>query len=143
MKIQIINGPNLNLLGKREVDIYGYQNFKDYYEKLLDEYQEINLHFFQSNIEGEIVDKIHETGFTFQGIIINPAAYSHTSVAIADAIASVEVRVIEVHISNIFSRETYRKKTLTAEKCTGFIAGFGLESYRMALEYLIRVEPGI
>lgn len=136
MKIQIINGPNLNLLGKREKEIYGDVTFEKYFKLLKDHFQDYTIEYFQSNIEGEIIDKIHETGFSFDGIILNAGGYTHTSVAIADAIASVNTPVIEVHISNIFAREEYRKNTLLASKCMGTISGFGLDSYRLAIESL-------
>lgn len=136
MKIQIINGPNLNLLGKREKEIYGDVTFEKYFKLLKDHFQDYTIEYFQSNIEGEIIEKIHETGFSFDGIILNAGGYTHTSVAIADAIASVNTPVIEVHISNIFAREEYRKNTLLASKCMGTISGFGLDSYRLAIESL-------
>ncbi|MFO7844339.1 MAG: type II 3-dehydroquinate dehydratase [Bacteroidales bacterium] len=136
MKIQIINGPNLNLLGKREKEIYGDVTFEKYFKLLKDHFQDYTIEYFQSNIEGEIIEKIHETGFSFDGIILNAGGYTHTSVAIADAIASVNTPVIEVHISNIFAREEYRKNTLLASKSMGTISGFGLDSYRLAIESL-------
>ncbi|HSH50988.1 MAG TPA: type II 3-dehydroquinate dehydratase [Bacteroidales bacterium] len=136
MKIQIINGPNLNLLGKREKEIYGEVSFEKYLKLLKEHFKDFTIEYFQSNIEGEIIDKIHETGFSFDGIILNAGGYTHTSVAIADAIAAVKTTVIEVHITNIFAREEYRKNTLIAEKCTGTISGFGLDSYRLAIESL-------
>lgn len=136
MKIQIINGPNLNLLGKREKEIYGEVSFEKYLKLLQDHFKDITIEYFQSNIEGEIIDKIHETGFNFDGIILNAGGYTHTSVSIADAIAAVDVPVIEVHISNIFAREEYRKNSFIAEKCIGSISGFGLDSYRLAIESL-------
>ncbi|HKL08349.1 MAG TPA: type II 3-dehydroquinate dehydratase [Bacteroidales bacterium] len=136
MKIQIINGPNLNLLGKREKEVYGDVTFEKYLKLLNDHFQDYTIEYFQSNIEGEIIDKIHETGFSFDGIILNAGGYTHTSIAIADAIASVNTPVIEVHISNIFAREEFRKSTLLASKCMGTISGFGLDSYRLAIESL-------
>jgi len=133
MRIIIINGPNLNLLGIREPEIYGKESFESYFEKLKAEFSAVVLEFYQSNVEGEIVNKIQETGFTYDGIIINAASYSHTSVAIADAIAAVNTPVIEVHISNVFSREKFRHNLITAASVKGIIAGFGLESYRLAV----------
>jgi len=136
MKIQIVNGPNLNLLGQREKEIYGDVTFEKYLKLLKEHFQDYTIEYFQSNIEGEIIDKIHETGFSFDGIILNAGGYTDTSIAIADAVASVNTPVIEVHISNIFAREEYRQKTLIASKCMGTISGFGLDSYRLAIESL-------
>ena len=134
MKFQIINGPNLNLLGVREKHIYGETGFVEYLDFLKTLFHEDEISFFQSNIEGEIINKIQDTGFSYDGIILNAGGYSHTSVAIADAIAGVDVPVIEVHISNIFAREEYRHHSLIASKCKGLISGFGLNSYRLAIE---------
>ncbi len=136
MKIQIINGPNLNLIGKREQDIYGNISFESYLGLLKDLFKGIKIEYYQSNIEGEIISKIHETGFDFDGIVINAGGYTHTSVAIADAIAAVKAPVVEVHISNVFAREDFRKNSLIASKCKGSISGFGLDSYRLAIESL-------
>ena len=136
MKIIIINGPNLNLLGKREPEIYGTESFESYMEKLRTAFPEVVLEYYQSNVEGEIVNKIQEKGFSYDGIIINAASYSHTSVAIADAIAAVKTPVIEVHISNVFARESFRHNLITATSVKGIIAGFGLESYRLAIIHL-------
>ena len=133
MKIIIINGPNLNLLGKREPGIYGTESFESFFEKLKAEFPDVTLEYYQSNVEGEIVNMIQEKGFSYDGIIINAASYSHTSVAIADAIAAVKTPVIEVHISNVFGREAFRHNLVTATSVKGIIAGFGLESYRLAL----------
>jgi 3-dehydroquinate dehydratase-2 len=133
MKIIIINGPNLNLLGKREPEIYGTESFESYFEKLKSGFSDVTLEYYQSNVEGEIVNKIQEKGFSYDGIIINAASYSHTSVAIADAIAAVKAPVIEVHISNVFAREKFRHNLITATSVKGVIAGFGLDSYRLAL----------
>lgn len=134
----IINGPNLNLLGKRERDIYGSESFENFYKKLKSEFSGIELIFFQSNIEGEIIDKIHEYGFTADGIIINAGAYTHTSIAIRDAIAAVPAKVTEVHISNTLSREDFRHKSVIGPVCRGCIMGFGLDSYKLAIQsYLI------
>ncbi len=132
----IINGPNLNLLGQREVDIYGNISFDDYFIKLKELFPNYELHYFQSNVEGELINKLHDIGFDFDLIIINAGGYSHTSVAISDAIASIKTRVVEVHISNIYSREEYRTKSLLSKNCSGVICGFGLDSYKLALESL-------
>ena len=136
MRIQIINGPNLNLLGIREPDIYGQGSFEDYLAKLKKRYPSVTFSFFQSNIEGEIIDKIHESGFSSGGIILNAGAYTHTSIAIHDAIKSVTTPVIEVHISNVYSREEFRQISLIAKACKGVISGFGMDSYRLAVEAL-------
>ena len=136
MKIQIINGPNLNLTGKREKKIYGENSFEEYFVILKDLFVDFQIEYFQSNIEGEIINKIHETGFTYNGIILNAGGYTHTSVAISDAVAAVTTPVIEVHISNIFAREEFRHKSLIAPNCIGSIIGFGLDSYRLAIESL-------
>jgi len=133
MKIIIINGPNLNLLGKRETEIYGDISFEDYFSELRSDFPEFKIDYFQSNIEGEIIDKIQETGFDYDGIILNAGGYTHTSVAIADAVKSIDTPVIEVHISNIVSRETFRHKSLIGPFVKGSIMGFGLKSYRLAL----------
>lgn len=137
MKIEIINGPNLNLLGKREPEKYGKRSFEDYLVSLRSDYPEIELEYFQSNVEGEIINEIHRVGFSFDGIILNAGGYTHTSVAIADAISSVRTTVIEVHLTNIQAREEFRHKSLIASSCAGSIAGFGLDSYRLAVEALI------
>jgi len=136
MKIQIINGPNLNLLGKREKEIYGDIPFEKYLELLKDVFKDIEIEYYQSNIEGEIINKIQETGYLFNGIVLNAGGYTHTSVAIADAIAAVKTPVVEVHISNIFAREEFRHISLIAPNCMGSISGFGLDSYRLAIESL-------
>jgi 3-dehydroquinate dehydratase II len=141
MKIAIINGPNLNLLGIREKAVYGHRSFEDYYEELKTGFPELELQYFQSNNEGELIDKLHETGFNCQGVVLNAGGYSHTSVALADAVAAVEAPVVEVHISNIFARESFRHKSLLSARCKGTITGFGLESYRLALQYFIRMRP--
>ncbi|HBS87932.1 MAG TPA: type II 3-dehydroquinate dehydratase [Bacteroidales bacterium] len=137
MYIQIINGPNLNLVGVREKNIYGNKNFDEYLKTLNEHYDNVNLKYFQSNIEGEIINKIHEVGFTFDGIILNAGGYTHTSVAIADAVKAVNCPVIEVHISNILSREDFRHKSLIGPYCKGSVMGFGLDSYRLALESFV------
>jgi len=134
MKIIIINGPNLNLLGKREPETYGNISFDAYFEELKSNFQNIDLHFFQSNIEGELINKIQEVGFEYDGIIINAGAYTHTSIAIADAISSISTPVIEVHISNTFARESFRHKSFLSKVCKGVIIGFGLDSYKLAIQ---------
>ncbi|RZJ73416.1 MAG: type II 3-dehydroquinate dehydratase [Flavobacterium sp.] len=134
MKIQIINGPNLNLLGLREPTIYGSEGFDNYIEKLREQYSIIEIDYFQSNVEGELINKLHEVGFTYDGIIINAGGYTHTSVALADAIAAINTPVIEVHVSNIYAREEYRHVSLTGKNCKGVLTGFGLNGYRLALE---------
>ncbi len=133
MKLQIINGPNLNLLGAREKNIYGDQNFIDYFKKLQSNFKNIELHYFQSNIEGELINKIHEVGFDYYGIIINAAAYTHTSVGIGDAIRSITSPVVEVHISNTYSREEFRHKSFLSAHVKGIVLGFGLKSYDLAI----------
>jgi 3-dehydroquinate dehydratase II len=138
MKIQIINGPNLNLLGKRETTIYGDQSFEDFFEILKQRYPAIDLSYYQSNIEGELINKIHEVGFSYDGIILNAGAYTHTSVALHDAIGGIKTPVIEVHISNVYAREEFRHKSLITSKCIGLLTGFGMEGYAMALEYLTK-----
>ncbi len=132
-KIIIINGPNLNLLGVREPQIYGNLSFETYLSKLRNEFKELTIYYFQSNVEGELINKLHETGFSYDGIILNAGGYTHTSVAIADAISSITTAVVEVHISNVYKREEYRHTSLIASKCKGSIIGFGLESYRLAV----------
>jgi 3-dehydroquinate dehydratase-2 len=134
MKIQIINGPNLNLLGLREKTIYGDSNFETYFEELKSKYSIIELDYFQSNVEGELINKLHEVGFSYDGIILNAGGYTHTSVAISDAIAGITSPVVEVHISNIYAREEYRHISLTGKNCKGVLTGFGLNGYRLALE---------
>lgn len=133
MKLQIINGPNLNLIGQREKSIYGVMSFDDYLEHLLNKYPELLIDYFQSNIEGEIIDKIQEVGYSFDGIILNAAAYTHTSVGIADAVRAIETPVVEVHISNTKSREDYRHKSYISPHVKGVIQGFGLLSYELAI----------
>lgn len=135
MKIMIINGPNLNLLGKREPGIYGAQSFEEFLEILKQSFPQLQLNYFQSNKEGDLVDKLHEIGFSFDGIVLNAAAYTHTSVALADAIAAIETPVVEVHISNVHKREAFRHHSYLSPVCAGVIVGFGLESYRLALQY--------
>ena len=137
MKIQIINGPNINLLGKREPSIYGSVTFEDYLVDLRKRYVDVEIGYFQSNIEGEMIDCIQRVGFDVDGIILNAGAYTHTSIAISDAIRAINVPVIEVHISNIHAREAYRHTSMIAAACKGSIAGFGMDSYRLAIEALI------
>ncbi|HQG68243.1 MAG TPA: type II 3-dehydroquinate dehydratase [Paludibacteraceae bacterium] len=135
--IQIINGPNLNLLGEREPSIYGNKSFNGFFEELKKQYPDVKLEYFQSNNEGEIIDKLQEIGFSADGIILNAGAYTHTSIAIADAIRSIQSPVIEVHISNVFQRESFRHHSFLSEVCKGCIIGFGLNSYRLAVEALL------
>jgi 3-dehydroquinate dehydratase II len=134
MKIQIINGPNLNLLGVREKSIYGNTNFETYLEELKQRFAGTEISYYQSNIEGEIINKLHEIGFSYDGVVINAGAYTHTSIAIADAIAAINTPVIEVHISNVYKREEFRHTSMLAASCKGVIAGFGMDSYRLAIE---------
>ena len=134
MKIIIINGPNLNLLGKREPHIYGSHSFEDYLSNLKAKFTSLDLSYFQSNIEGEIIDKLHEDGFSFDGVILNAAAYTHTSVGIGDAVKAITTPVIEVHISNVHAREEFRHHSYIAANAKGVIAGFGLKSYDLAIE---------
>lgn len=137
MRIQIINGPNLNLLGKREPEVYGNQSFEAFFQTLQQSFPQIELHFFQSNVEGEIINQLHDVGFSFDGIILNAGAYTHTSVAIHDAIAAITTPVVEVHISNIYAREEFRHRSLISANCAGMISGFGLQGYVLALIYLM------
>lgn len=136
MKIQIINGPNINLLGKREPSIYGAKSFENYLEELKAAYPDIEFSYFQSNVEGLMIDKIHEVGFDYDGIVLNAGAYTHTSIALQDAIRAVKTPVVEVHISNVHAREEFRHKSMIACACVGVICGFGLNSYRLAVEAL-------
>jgi len=138
MKLKIINGPNLNLLGKREPSIYGKMNFEDYFEKLKEKYKTIEIEYYQSNIEGEIINEIQKSiTENIDGVIINAGAYSHYSYAIRDAIKSTDITFIEVHISNIFNREDFRKKSVISEVCKGIISGLGLKSYQLAIEFFL------
>ncbi len=139
MKLIIINGPNLNLLGKRETNIYGSEGFEVYFEDLKKLFPKVDLSYYQSNVEGEIVDKIHDHGFSGDGIILNAGAYTHTSVAIRDAIAGVKTSVVEVHISNTLTREKFRHKSIIGPVCKGCIMGFGLDSYRLAVQYFLNL----
>jgi len=134
MNIQIINGPNLNLLGVREKSIYGDTGFETYLKELQERYPDITISYYQSNVEGEIINKLHEVGFSYDGIILNGGGYTHTSVAIADAIAAINTPVVEVHISNIYAREEFRHMSLTGKNCKGVLTGFGLKGYKLALE---------
>jgi len=137
IKIAIINGPNLNLLGKRETGIYGKQSFDDFFEELKASYPNISFSYYQSNIEGELVNELQRVGFDFNGIILNPGGYTHTSVAIGDAIAAIKAPVIEVHISNVHAREEFRRLSHVSGKSAGSIIGLGLKGYQLALEYLL------
>ena len=135
MKLIIINGPNLNLLGVREQEVYGTKTFDDYLAELKKKFTSVVLDFYQSNVEGELIDKLHEVGFSYDGIIINAGGYTHTSVAIADAVAAIKTPVVEVHISNIFAREDFRHVSYLGKNCVGSISGFGMQSYEFAVEY--------
>jgi 3-dehydroquinate dehydratase-2 len=142
MKIQIINGPNLNLLGLREPSIYGNQGFESYLEQLRQTSGDISIDYYQSNVEGELINKIHEVGFSYDGIILNAGGYTHTSVALSDAIAAVKTPVVEVHISNIYAREEYRHTSLTGKNCKGVLTGFGMDGYRMAITSFLQDQSG-
>lgn len=137
MNFIILNGPNLNLLGKREPEVYGHRSFEDFLEELKKKYPEHSIKYFQSNHEGALIDTLHEYGFQVDGIVFNAGAYTHTSIAIADAIRAIPAPVIEVHISNVFKRESFRHHSVLAEACLGSISGFGLDSYRLAIEALV------
>ena len=132
-KVLILNGPNLNLLGKREPEVYGNLGFDEYLEIIQEKFSSLEIHYYQSNVEGELINKLHEVGFSFDAIVFNAGGYTHTSVAISDAVAAIETPVIEVHISNVYQREEYRHHSLMAKNCKGVIAGFGLKSYELAL----------
>lgn len=136
MKVIIINGPNLNLLGTREPEIYGSRSFEDYFSELKKEFPKLNLEYFQSNSEGAIIDKLQETGFSYDGIVLNAAGLTHTSVALSDAVAAIKAPVVEVHISNIHAREPFREQSYLTKNCAGMITGFGMSGYTMALYYL-------
>ena len=136
-KIIIINGPNLNLLGKRQPEIYGNITFEDFFKELKSSFESIQLEYYQSNVEGDLVNKLQEVGFSYSGIVFNAGGYTHTSVAIADAVASLDSPTIEVHISNVYAREDFRHQSLMAANCKGVIAGFGLNSYKLAVEALL------
>lgn len=137
MKVQIMNGPNLNLLGSREPDIYGQTAFDTFFNDLQSQYPMVELSYYQSNIEGELIDKMQEVGFTYDGIILNAGAYTHTSIALLDCIRSLTTPVVEVHISNVHAREEFRHKSMISSACRGVIMGFGLDSYRLALEGIV------
>lgn len=136
----IINGPNLNLLGVREPGIYGSEGFGGFFEKLKEDFSGLSLSYFQSNHEGALIDKIQQAGFEYDGIVLNAAAYTHTSVAIADALAAVPAPVVEVHISNVYAREDFRHHSFISKHCAGVIVGFGLEGYRLAIDYFLRSQ---
>ncbi len=138
MQLQIINGPNLNLLGKREPDIYGNEDFETYLNGLIKKFPHFKIKYFQSNVEGEIINELHRCGFSADGIILNAGGYTHTSVAIADAVAAIQSPVIEVHISNVFAREEYRHQSLLSKHCKGIITGLGLMVYQLAIEYFVK-----
>ena len=138
MKVLILNGPNLNLLGIRETEIYGKQDFLSYFNKLKEAYNDIQLDYYQSNVEGEIINKLHEVGFSYDGIILNAGGYTHTSVSIHDAIAAINTPVLEVHISNIYAREEFRHTSLISKVCVGTIAGLGLEGYKLAMDFFAK-----
>jgi len=137
MKIAIINGPNLNLLGKRETNIYGNKSFENYFEDLKNNFPDVDFHYYQSNVEGELINELHRIGFEYDGIVLNPGGYTHTSVAIGDAIASITTPVIEVHISNVHAREDFRKLSHISGKAVGSIFGLGLKGYELAVRWLI------
>ncbi|MBP7611945.1 MAG: type II 3-dehydroquinate dehydratase [Paludibacter sp.] len=139
-RIQIINGPNLNLLGKREPTVYGNQTFEAYLQELKNQFPSLQLDYYQSNIEGELIDKLHEVGFSYDGIVLNAGAYTHTSIAIADAIRSITVPVLEVHISNVFKREAYRHHSYLSDACKGCIVGFGMDSYRLGIDAILHFD---
>ena len=143
MKIQIINGPNLNLLGVREEDIYGNRDFENFFEALKERFPKAELHYYQSNIEGELINKLHAVGFSFDGIVLNAGAYTHTSIALHDAIGAIKTPVVEVHISNIYAREEFRHKSIITSKCKGLISGFGLESYAMGVDFIMSNKAGL
>jgi 3-dehydroquinate dehydratase-2 len=137
MQIAIINGPNLNLLGKREPGIYGNESFESYFEKLKAQYPEVQLTYFQSNIEGEMINHLHETGFSYDGILLNAGGYTHTSVALRDAISAIKTPVLEIHISNIYAREEFRHKSMIAPACVGSICGLGMKGYALGVAYFL------
>lgn len=139
-KILVMNGPNINLLGKREPEIYGSRGFLDYYEELKAMYPDVEFDYYQSNVEGELINKIHEVGFSYDGIVFNAGAYTHTSVALHDAIKAVSAPVIEVHMTNVHKREEFRHKSMISAACAGVICGFGLDSYRLGVEALLKAK---
>ena len=138
MKIAIINGPNLNLLGKREPTVYGHRSFEDFLADLRNRYLQVTIEYFQSNVEGELINEIQRAGFGYDGIILNPGGYTHTSVAIGDAVAAIQTPVIEVHISNVHAREEFRRQSFVSPKAAGIVAGLGLQGYELALEWFLR-----
>lgn len=140
MQILIVNGPNLNLLGRREPTVYGSQSFADYLETLRARYPQVQIDYFQSNIEGELIDKLQEVGFSYDGIVLNAGAYTHTSIALHDCIRAIETPVVEVHISNVHAREPFRHQSFLSPVCKGVICGFGLDSYRLAVESMLNGE---
>lgn len=140
MNIQIINGPNLNLLGKREPEVYGNKTFDTFFGELKNRFPKVEFSYYQSNVEGELINKLQETGFSFDGIILNAGAYTHTSIAIHDAIASIKTPVVEVHISNIYAREEFRHTSLITSKCAGLITGFGMEGYALAVQWVLNTK---
>ena len=140
-RIEIINGPNLNLLGHREPDVYGHRSFEDYLTELRQRYPDVELTYFQSNHEGDLIQRIHDVGFEADGIVLNAGAYTHTSIALHDAIKAVPAPVVEVHISNVHQREEFRHKSFISAACRGVICGFGLDSYRLAVEALKKTQP--
>jgi 3-dehydroquinate dehydratase-2 len=137
VKISIINGPNLNLLGKREPDVYGSQSFEEYYQLLQQQYPNVQFSYFQSNVEGELINELQRVGFDYDGILFNPGGYTHTSVAIGDAIAAIQTPVIEIHISNVHAREDFRKISHVSAKCKGTISGLGINGYRLAVSFFL------
>lgn len=142
MKIQVLNGPNINLLGKREPGIYGSRSFDDYLVELRAAFPDVQIDYYQSNVEGELINRIHEIGFDYDGIVLNAGAYTHTSIALQDALRAVKAPAIEVHISNVHKREEFRHKSMISCACVGVICGFGLNSYRLALQALIDAAEG-
>lgn len=143
MNIQIINGPNLNLLGKREPEVYGNKTFDTFYEELKKRFPDVRFSYYQSNVEGEIINKLQEVGFSADAIVLNGGAYTHTSIAIHDAIAAIKTPVVEVHISNIYAREEFRHTSLITSKCAGLITGFGMEGYALAVQWALQTRPKI
>jgi 3-dehydroquinate dehydratase-2 len=139
MQLLILNGPNLNLLGKREPEVYGYSTFDDYFTQLKEKFPQVAFVYYQSNVEGELINKLHECGFSYDGIIFNPGGYTHTSIALGDAVAAIKAPVIEVHISNVFAREEFRHISYIAPKAKGSITGLGLDGYRLAIEAFLQV----
>lgn len=141
MQILLLNGPNLNLLGRREPGIYGTRSFEDYLPELIEAFPNLTLEHYQSNHEGQLIDKLHEVGFTYHGVVLNAGGYTHTSVALADAVAAIHSPVVEVHLSNLHAREEFRQKSLIGRHCVGSISGFKLDSYRLALQYFDGLRP--